>query len=66
VVVPPADWDAWFDPTSGTDALYALLAPAREPPLTVERVSTRVNDVRNNDPSLLDPVPPPPDPLRLL
>jgi putative SOS response-associated peptidase YedK len=66
VLIPPAGWDAWLDPSSRTDALHALLAPAREAPFTAERVSTRVNDVRNNDPSLLDPVPPPPRPLRLL
>ena len=66
VVVPPARWGEWLDPESRPDELRTLLRPVGEAPLTVERVSTRVNDVRNNEPSLLDPAPPPPQPLRLL
>jgi len=66
VVVDPERWDDWLDPDADVDELRSLLVPPREVPLTVQRVGTRVNDVRNNDARLLDPVPPPPEPLRLL
>jgi putative SOS response-associated peptidase YedK len=65
VVVPPAHWGEWLDVQTAPEDLHPLLRPL-EAPLTAERVSTRVNDVRNNEPSLLDPAPPPPEPLRLL
>lgn len=39
-----------------------LAAPENQPPLTVRRVSTRVNSVRNNGPGLLDEVDPDHDP----
>jgi putative SOS response-associated peptidase YedK len=66
VIVPPERWDDWLDPSAEPDELHALLLPPPEAHLVVRPVSPRVNDVRNNDPALLDTAPPPPRPLRLL
>ncbi len=72
VVLAPADHAVWLDPDSGPDALQALLRPAPEAAFVATPVSTRVNAVRNDDPSLIEPAPsddPAPDPasqLRLL
>lgn len=57
--VSPRDWSAWLDPTQ-TDgaAAVALLTPAAPGWLTADPVGTAVNNVRNNGPGLLDPLPP--------
>lgn len=65
VVVPESAWDRWLDPTR-TDApalaeLKGLLAPADDEVLEAYPVSRRVNDVRNDDPSLVEPIELPPD-----
>lgn len=65
VIVGPDRWDVWLDPTADTDELQSLLVPPADPGLVARRVSTRVNDVRNNDERLLDVAPPPPEPLAL-
>jgi putative SOS response-associated peptidase YedK len=62
VVVAPDDWDAWLDADTDADELQALLVPPPETALRARPVSARVNDVRNNDESLLDDAP---APLRL-
>jgi len=59
VVVAPERWDAWLDPLADVDELQSLLAPPPETALRARPVSTRVNDVRNNDESLLDDAEPP-------
>ncbi len=57
VLLPPARWDEWLDPgNDDTDSLQQLLVPAPNELLTTYAVSTLVNNVRNNEPSLLDPV----------
>ena len=66
VIVPPDRWDDWLDPSAEPDELHALLVPSPDAPFVVHPVSPRVNDVRNNDPALTEPAPPPPRPLRLL
>ena len=66
VIVAPDRWDAWLDPRADPDELQSLLLPPPDAPLVVRPVTSRVNDVRNNDPALLDDAPPPPRPLRLL
>jgi putative SOS response-associated peptidase YedK len=49
---------AWLDPaTADPDALRALLVPAAPGRLEAYPVSTRVNNVRNNGPDLLEPLP---------
>jgi putative SOS response-associated peptidase YedK len=60
VVIPEPAWDRWLDPTR-TDApalaeLKGLLIPADDGWLEVYPVSRRVNDVRNDDPTLLEPL----------
>ena len=46
---------------SSSDAPLGLFGPDHQPRFTVQRVSTRVNSVRNNDASLLEPFEPDPD-----
>lgn len=62
VVLDPAEWDAWLDPATPVDEARGLLRPAPDALLDVAPVGPRVNSVRNDDPSCLDP--PPPDPRR--
>jgi putative SOS response-associated peptidase YedK len=58
LVLDGEDLDAWLDPaTADPVALLARTAASVEPALEVRRVSRRVNDVRNDDASLLDVVP---------
>jgi len=59
VVVDRDDWDAWLDRGAGPAELRWLLVPPPETALRARPVSPRVNDVRNNDPSLLDDAAPP-------
>ncbi len=54
-------WDAWLDPAeSNPDRLRRLLVPDPETAITHHTVSTLVNDVRNNLPECIVPLPPPP------
>lgn len=52
VVLEPADWPAWLGETSGDPA--PLMRPAGEDVLRAWPVSTRVNNVRNDGPELLE------------
>jgi putative SOS response-associated peptidase YedK len=52
-------YTAWLDPTvSDPEALSGLLVPAAPGRLEAYPVSTRVNNVRNNGPELVEPLPP--------
>jgi putative SOS response-associated peptidase YedK len=54
--VPGSHLEEWLDPQAPDgEALVAMFASAR-PDLVVSRVSRRVNDVRNDDAGLIDPV----------
>jgi putative SOS response-associated peptidase YedK len=54
-------WAAWLDPAVGADGAMQLLdTPA--PDIVATPVSTAVNAVANNDPTLVDEVAPPTDP----
>ena len=53
VVLEPADWAAWLGEQDGDPA--ALLRPSAAA-FRVWPVSTRVNNVRNNGPELMEPV----------
>jgi len=55
VIIAPVDYARWLDPAN-TD-VTGLLAPAPDDALRAHAVSTRVNAVRNDDASLLEPVP---------
>jgi putative SOS response-associated peptidase YedK len=51
VALPGETWESWL----GNDAdPRALLTATTPPPLVARRVSTRVNDVRNNGPELVE------------
>ncbi|MRK03103.1 SOS response-associated peptidase [Aeromicrobium sp. S22] len=54
----PQAYDAWLDPAPrGTDELLGLLIPAAPGRLDAFPVSTAVNNVRNNGPELILPLP---------
>jgi putative SOS response-associated peptidase YedK len=59
MMLEPDAFDAWLDPTPHpTDELLGLLVPAAPGRLDAWPVSTEVNNVRNNGPQLLEPLPP--------
>ncbi len=65
VILEPADFDAWLDVGSdgGDDgtalsAVQDLLRPAADETTAARPVSTRVNNVRNDDARLIEPVDP--------
>jgi putative SOS response-associated peptidase YedK len=57
VILAATRWDDWLDPGSDHDAVRSLLVPAPDGLLEVHPVSTAVNNVRNNGPQLVDPLP---------
>lgn len=60
VILAPADFDAWLDVRDETDtaAASALLRPAPAEATAARPVSARVNNVRNDDASLIEPAGP--------
>ncbi|MGH9137877.1 MAG: SOS response-associated peptidase [Acidimicrobiales bacterium] len=57
VILPPSAWSTWLDrDNDDLETLGKLLVPAPSQLLTVQPVSTRVNNVRENDPGLIEPV----------
>jgi putative SOS response-associated peptidase YedK len=57
MVVPRSAWDAWLDPTlTDPAAALELLQVTDAAALEAYAVSTAVNKVSNNDPSLLEPL----------
>ena len=72
LVLPRSAWDAWLDPDIGSadERVTGLLVPP-SPELVAELeirpVAPAVNNVRNNGPELLEPLPPDqvPEPLQL-
>lgn len=58
LLVPASAWSAWLDPDlAGSAALADLLVPASPDALVTDPVSLAVNDVKNNGPDLIVPVP---------
>ena len=53
VILDPEDFDMWLDLERGGEEAQRLLKPY-EGELTVRPVSTRVNNVRNDDPGLIE------------
>jgi putative SOS response-associated peptidase YedK len=53
VIVAAADYDEWLSSPNPS----ALLEPRQGEPLEIVPIGTRVNDVRNDDPGLLAPLP---------
>ncbi len=60
VVLAPSSWDRWldFEPDADVAGLVELLRPAPSELFELRRVSTAVNDVRHDGPSLIEPAPP--------
>jgi putative SOS response-associated peptidase YedK len=54
VILDPADYDRWLDP--GVPGAEELLRPCPDDWLEVVAVSTRVNNVRNDDAGLIEPL----------
>lgn len=57
MVLGADDWEPWLDRDHPGSAVVGLLRPAATVGLQAWPVSTRVNSVRNNDPSLIEPIP---------
>ncbi|MES2209528.1 MAG: SOS response-associated peptidase [Chloroflexota bacterium] len=58
VIVGPESWDRWLDPgLPDPGELHGLLVPAPDDGLEVYPVSRAVNNVRNDGPELIDPLP---------
>jgi putative SOS response-associated peptidase YedK len=56
VILPPETWSAWLgEKPAEPDELKSLLVPYTRP-ITMWPVSARVGNVKNNDPSLIEPV----------
>jgi putative SOS response-associated peptidase YedK len=56
VLLPAAKWHEWLDPANNDiDSLQRLLVPAPDNLLTMHKVSTEVNNVRNKGPELVEP-----------
>ncbi|MEO6122576.1 MAG: SOS response-associated peptidase [Ilumatobacteraceae bacterium] len=57
VILPASAWQQWLDPaTDDVEALKQLLVPAPDNLLTMHKVSTEVNNVRNRGPELIEAV----------
>ena len=59
VILPPTAWPAWLGEEAAEPVeLKAMLAPYPADDMAMWPVSQRVGNVRNNDPSLIEPVDP--------
>jgi putative SOS response-associated peptidase YedK len=56
VMLSPDAFDRWLDPEADLETVQGLLAPYPDNALTAYPISTRVNAVRNDDPSILEPL----------
>jgi putative SOS response-associated peptidase YedK len=52
-IIRPADYERWLAPTTALEALLAMLVPYEGEDLMAYRVSTAVNDPRNDGPALI-------------
>ncbi|MFQ5775689.1 MAG: SOS response-associated peptidase [Kiloniellaceae bacterium] len=60
VILDPADFELWLDPRCDPAEARSLLTAFPSEALTFYRVSRRINDPRNEDPSLVEPIEAPP------
>jgi putative SOS response-associated peptidase YedK len=59
VIVDPADYGSWLDPTvQKPELVQSLLRPYRAEEMTAYPVSTQVNSPRNNGPKCVNPLTP--------
>jgi putative SOS response-associated peptidase YedK len=55
VILSPENWPSWLaEEAAEAEELQAMLAPCPAGRMTMWPVSTRVGNVKNNDPSLID------------
>ena len=55
VILASSQWATWLDPaTDDLDALSTLLVGCNDDVLVMHEVSTEVNNVRNNDATLIE------------
>lgn len=55
-VVPMRHFDDWLDPSTNSNTLRDLVNTPNEGPYEYHAVSTRVNNVRNNEADILEPL----------
>jgi putative SOS response-associated peptidase YedK len=56
-MLPATKWNEWLDPANGNiEELHQLLVPAPDNLLTMHKVSTDVNNVRNKGAELIQPI----------
>jgi putative SOS response-associated peptidase YedK len=60
VMLEPEQWALWLDPDAPLPMVEDLLRPLSDPALEAIPVSTRVNDVRNDDETCVAPFDAPP------
>ena len=60
VILEPEDWAAWLDPATDMSVVQGLMVPAADGVLEAYPVSSQVNNVANDGPQLLEPLPDPP------
>jgi putative SOS response-associated peptidase YedK len=59
-IIAPGDYERWLDPANtDTAELKQMIRPYPADQMRAYAVSTRVNNVRNEDPSLIEPMPEP-------
>ena len=57
VMLPATAWPEWLDPgNNNVESLQRLLVPAPNDLLTMHKVSTAVNNVRNRGSELVEPI----------
>jgi putative SOS response-associated peptidase YedK len=57
VILPPKDWPLWLgEDAAEPEQLKTLLVPYPAEDITMWPVSPRVGNVKNNDPSLIEPI----------
>jgi putative SOS response-associated peptidase YedK len=56
VILPPETWPAWLGEAAREPAQLKALAPYPADRMTCWPVSARVGNVKNNDPSLIEPL----------
>lgn len=61
VILEPSAFGAWLDPRTAAPVLAALLGPSPADEMLARAVSTRVNNARHDDPTLIDALAASPD-----
>lgn len=56
LLLPPSCWEAWLKPDTALSSLQAMLAPSPSTSLSFFPVSRRVNNPRNDDETLIQPL----------